>query len=208
MTQKVIDTLFGSKSRVKLLYLFMNNPGRAFYVREITRRVDEQINSVRRELANMLSVGVIKSDGVDNKLYYEVDQNYVFYQPLRKIFADQENTKEITKEVQSSSDLEKRARKLTGVKLCILSGGFMSGSRTKIDVLLVGSPVKAQIKKFITELEEDEHRSLHYTVIPFDEFYYRMSMKDKFISEILEGKHIVVIDTEQVIKKSDKAEKE
>ena len=46
----MIDTLFGSKTRVKLLYLFLNNPGRAFYVREITRRVDEQINSVRREL--------------------------------------------------------------------------------------------------------------------------------------------------------------
>lgn len=204
MTQKVIDTLFGSKTRVKLLYLFMNNPGRAFYVREITRRVDEQINSVRRELANMLTVGVIKSDGIDNKLYYEVDQSYVFYQPLRKIFADQESAKEIATEVKQSSDLEKRVRKLTGLKICLLSGGFVSGSRTKIDVLLVGSPVKAQIKKFITELEEDEHRSLHYTVIPFDEFYYRMSMKDKFISEILDGKHTVVLDTEHVIKKSEK----
>lgn len=202
----MIDTLFGSKTRVKLLYLFMNNPGRAFYVREITRRVDEQINSVRRELANMLTVGVIKSDGdgIDNKLYYEVDQSYVFYPPLRKIFADDKSAKEIATEVKQSTDLEKRVRKLTGLKLCLLGGGFVSGSRTKIDVLLVGSPVKAQIKKLITELEEDEHRSLHYTVIPFDEFYYRMSMKDKFISEILDGKHTVVLDTEHVIKKSEK----
>ena len=49
----MIDSLFGSKTRVKLLHLFLNNPGKAFYVREITRLVDEQINSVRRELANI-----------------------------------------------------------------------------------------------------------------------------------------------------------
>ena len=58
----MIDALFGSKTRVKLLHLFMNNPGRSFYVREITRLIDEQINSVRRELANMLQIGVIISD--------------------------------------------------------------------------------------------------------------------------------------------------
>ena len=84
----MIDALFGSKTRVKLLHLFMNNPGRSFYVREITRLIDEQINSVRRELANMLQVGVIISDSSDNKLYYEVNQNYAFYRPLKEIFGE------------------------------------------------------------------------------------------------------------------------
>ena len=85
----MIDALFGSKTRVKLLHLFLNNPNRAFYVREITRKIDEQINSVRRELANMLNVGIIKSDSSDNKLYYEVNQQYTYYTPLRAIFADE-----------------------------------------------------------------------------------------------------------------------
>src|SRR6476646_6024673 len=55
----MVEQLFGSKTRVKLLSLFFNNPGRPFYVREITRKIDEQINSVRRELANLLSVGLV-----------------------------------------------------------------------------------------------------------------------------------------------------
>src|SRR5690606_39962734 len=83
----MIDALFGSKTRVKLLNLFLSNPGKSFYVREITRLIDEQINSVRRELSNMLEVGVITSDTADNKLYYEVNQRYEFYAPLRAIFA-------------------------------------------------------------------------------------------------------------------------
>ncbi len=204
----MIDTLFGSKTRVKLLYLFLNNPSRAFYVREITRRVDEQINSVRRELANMLSVGVIKSDSIDNKLYYEVDQNYPHYQPLKQIFASKNSPAKTTTEVNNTMQWEKLTRKINGAKVVILSGGFTKGSRTKIDVLIAGSPLKTQVKKFIQDLEEDEHRPLHYTVVPYDDFYYRMSIKDRFITEILDGSHRVILDVNGIVMKTDKTLKD
>src|SRR6188472_2093699 len=84
----VIEQLFGSKTRVKLLQLFYSNPNRAFYVREITRKIDEQINSVRRELANLLSIGIISSDDANHRLYYEVNQAYHFYEPLKTIFGN------------------------------------------------------------------------------------------------------------------------
>src|SRR5438034_9731944 len=83
----MIEQLFGSKTRVKLLQLFYSNPNRSFYVREITRKVDEQINSVRRELSNLLNIGIIVSDMSNNRLYYEVNQSYEFYRPLRAIFS-------------------------------------------------------------------------------------------------------------------------
>src|ERR1700722_9196026 len=82
----MIEQLFGSKTRVKLLQLFYSNPNRSFYVREITRKIDEQINSVRRELANLLNIGIILSDTTNNRLYYEVNQKYEFYDPLAAIF--------------------------------------------------------------------------------------------------------------------------
>src|SRR5665213_544585 len=82
----MIEQLFGSKTRVKLLQLFYSNPNRSFFVREITRKIDEQINSVRRELSNLLSIGIITSDNTNNKLYYEVSQKYEYYEPLHQIF--------------------------------------------------------------------------------------------------------------------------
>src|SRR5437588_11935214 len=82
----MIDQLIGSKTRVKLLQLFFSNPNRAFYVREITRKIDEQINSVRRELANLLSIGIINSDANNNRLYYEVNQTYEQYPALAMMF--------------------------------------------------------------------------------------------------------------------------
>src|SRR6058998_725449 len=82
----MVEQLFGSKTRAKLLQLFYSNPNRSFYVREITRKIDEQINSVRRELANLLSIGIISSDTTNNRLYYEVNQDYEYYKPLAAIF--------------------------------------------------------------------------------------------------------------------------
>ena len=57
-----IEKLFGSKTRAKLLQLFYENPEKSFYVREMTRVIDEQINSVRRELLNLESIGIIKTE--------------------------------------------------------------------------------------------------------------------------------------------------
>src|SRR3954469_7834125 len=82
----MVEQLFGSKTRVKLLKLFYSNPGRSYYVREITRKIDEQINSVRRELSNLLSIGIIKSESANNRLYYEVSPKYEHYDHLRSIF--------------------------------------------------------------------------------------------------------------------------
>src|SRR3954447_12266757 len=82
----VIEQLFGSKTRVKLLQLFYSNPNRSFYVREITRKIDEQINSVRRELSNLLSIGIITSESNNNRLYYEVSQDYEYFRLFTMIF--------------------------------------------------------------------------------------------------------------------------
>ncbi len=107
----MVGQLFGSKTRVKLLELFFSNPNRSFYVREITRKVDEQINSVRRELSNLLSVGLIVSDSSNNRLYYEVNQDYEFYTPLQQIFAQKTNKKSAKSTKPSTSSSAKKSTK-------------------------------------------------------------------------------------------------
>ena len=81
----MFEQLVGSKTRVKLLSLFYNNPERPFYVREITRKIDEQINSVRRELQNLLNIGIVHSVSQSNRLYYKVNPKYKFHNELQSI---------------------------------------------------------------------------------------------------------------------------
>lgn len=193
----MIDALFGSKTRVKLLHLFMNNPNRAFYVREITRKIDEQINSVRRELSNMLSIGIIQSDSSNNKLYYEVNQNYIHYQPLKAMFGDGQVATPAAE--SASSDWSKRLKPLGDVRVALLSGSLVRGSSSDVDVLIAGSVNKTQVKHFIKSLEDEESKSLNYTVMTYEDFYYRLSIKDRFITDIINGKFTLLQDTEHIL---------
>lgn len=194
----MIDALFGSKTRVKLLHLFLNNPNRAFYVREITRKIDEQINSVRRELANMLSIGIIKSDQSNNRLYYEINQDYAYYEPLRQIFAEGSLNSDAAGAVEAN-DWAKRLKPLGDVRVAIFSGSLVRGSTSDVDVLLAGSINKTQAKKFIKEIEEEENHTINYTVMSYEDFYYRLSIRDRFVTSIINGKHTILADSEQVL---------
>lgn len=199
----MIDKLFGSKTRVKLLHLFLNHPGQSFYVREITRLIDEQINSVRRELSNMLEVGVITSDTADNKLYYEVNQRYEYYTALRAIFAGE--TIDATKPsvaADEESVNEQYLSTISGIsalRLAILSGVLVRGSTSPVDVLLVGNLPTAKVKAAMAIIEKLEGREINYSVMSYDDFYYRLSVRDKFITEILTSKHTVAIDKDNVL---------
>ncbi len=196
----MIDSLFGSKTRVKLLHLFLNNPEKSFYVREITRMIDEQINSVRRELANMVSVGIVQQDAIDNKLYYSVNEDYPYIKPLAAIFSDK-NT-EGGMGAASSVSWKDSLGRMRGLRLAIISGKLVVGSSSAVDLLLVGDDMSAvTIKNLVKKIEKDRKIEINYAVMSYDDFYYRMSVKDRFIMDIVRNKHSVLVDTENIMRK-------
>ena len=196
----MIDSLFGSKTRVKLLHLFLNNPEKSFYVREITRMIDEQINSVRRELANMVSVGIVQQDAIDNKLYYSVNEDYPYIKPLAAIFSDK-NTEGGAGAAGGVSWKDSLGR-MRGLRLAIISGKLVVGSSSAVDLLLVGDDMSdVTIKNLVKKIEKDRKIEINYAVISYDDFYYRMSVKDRFIMDIIRNKHSVLVDTENIMRK-------
>lgn len=200
----MIDQLFGSKTRVKLLQLFLSNPNRSYYVREITRKVDEQINSVRRELANMLSIGIITSDSGNNKLYYEVNQKYEHYEALRSIFGSP--TTRVASETDSeSSDMVTQIRLLGAVELAFLSGVFTRDDLSPVDVLIVGDVNQTRLRKFIASVEKEEGKELRYSAMNAEELEYRLDVHDRFIANALSSKKTVLIDDRGIINKRPKA---
>lgn len=195
----MIEQLFGSKTRVKLLQLFYANPNRSFYVREITRKIDEQINSVRRELANLLSIGIIKSEDSHNRLYYEVNQDYDYYEALAAIFGGKKmSPAKVTKpKMDDSSDITS----IGNVELVLYTGQFTRDESAGVDILIVGDVNQTKTQKFIDELETKEGKELRFTVMHRKEFEYRRQVKDRFINGVLAAKSQVVIDKHKLLEK-------
>jgi len=183
----MVEQLFGSKTRVKLLQLFYGNPNRSFYVREITRKIDEQINSVRRELANLLSMGLIKSDNNNNRLYYEVNQEYEFYVPLAAIFGgkamlptqskskakdDQPTEEKVIDTIKEDPEIVE-LKSLGNVELVVYTGQFTRDNSAGIDILIVGDINQAKVNKYIEDLEQKENKDISFTVMTLPDFEYR-----------------------------------
>ena len=217
----MIEQLFGSKTRVKLLQLFYQNPNRSFYVREITRKIDEQINSVRRELANLLSIGIITSDNTNNRLYYEVDQSFEHYAALGSIFGGKayKPTKKVNAKAQAAEVVEKEQiqepvvveaessndpfvmelLKTGNVRLAIYTGQFTRDDTAGVDIVIVGDINHAAVDHLIADLEAAEKKELKYSIFTTDEFRYRQQVNDRFVSNLLVAKKIVLVDKDKLL---------
>ena len=211
-----MEQLFGSKTRVKLLKLFMSNPNRSFYVREITRKIEEQINSVRRELANLLSLGLITSDSTNNKLYYEVDQKYEHYNALSELFTGKKSvpspavtSDEDTEKVNGNVEKTVKTQKISSVDDKVwnkagniaglaYSGAFTRDSQAPVDIIIIGDVPVSRAEAAVAELEKQEGRELRYAVMEPEEWEYRKQINDKFWLQVVGSKNLVIIDTDKL----------
>lgn len=201
----MVEQLFGSKTRVKLLQLFYSNPNRSFFVREITRKIDEQINSVRRELSNLLSIGIITSDNNNNKLYYEVNQNFEFYEPLQQIFGG--GVKKTTKKAASvagaipASDttIQEELRAIGQIDLAVFTGQFTRDESAGVDFLIVGEVNPNALAKYVDQLEAQESKSIRYAVMTLPDFRYRQQIRDRFATAIHQSKKQILVDNHNLL---------
>jgi hypothetical protein len=208
----MIEQLFGSKTRVKLLQLFYSNPNRSFFVREITRKIDEQINSVRRELSNLLSIGIITSDNTNNKLYYEVNQKFEYYEPLQQIFggglkkkvAAGSTAQAAAADAEAGSEADFRA--IGQIDLVVFTGQFTRDDTAGVDFLIVGEVNPNALQKYVDELEAKENKAIRYAVMSLADFQYRQQIRDRFATAIKQSKKQVVIDKHNLLSIEDKEE--
>ncbi|MCX6785004.1 MAG: hypothetical protein NTV81_03700 [Candidatus Komeilibacteria bacterium] len=182
----MLEQIFGSKTRAKLLRLFLERPSDLFYVRNLSRLISEHLNSVRRELANLENLGLLVSQERDGKRYYSVDTNFPLFNEFRLL---------ITKShLLVERVIIKKAQKLDGIKYLALTGKFIEDPNVATDLLIIGRVSKDDLSKFIKEIEKGYDRDLRYTYLTMPEFLDRKKLTDKFLYSILQGKKIVLID--------------
>lgn len=198
----MIEQLFGSKTRVKLLQLFYSNPNRSFYVREITRKIDEQINSVRRELSNLLSIGIIVSENTNNKLYYEVNQSFEYYKPLQQIFGGgvkKAPAKQADDAAADKTEQNADLKAIGHVQLALYTGQFTRDETAGIDFLVVGDVNRNALKRYVDELEAREGKSIRYAAMKLSDFQYRQAIKDRFAVSIENAKKQILVDENNLL---------
>lgn len=192
-----IDKLFGSKTRAKLLRLFFENPDKSFYVREITRVIEEQINSVRRELTNLESIGIIKNETFDNKVYYSVNQKHPYAKPLIDLFSEKFDAVKDRDVLKSSwNEYIKPVQKYLRALLITNRAPGMDG----IDMLVVGDDRTKKLTKWAEIVEKKQGKPMNYVILSESDYLYRKSVRDRFILDILDMEISDIFDPEKIIR--------
>ena len=190
----LIDILI-SKVRVKVIELFLGIPGKSYHVREIVRRVEEEINAVRRELARLEKTGMLLSEWRANRRYYSVKGDYIFYTELLSI---------VNKSVGLGGAIIANRAKLGKIKYAMLSSSFVKGkpyAQNEVDLFVVGTIVLPELGAIIREEEARREREVNFTPMTEEEFAFRKNRRDPFIMSILSKPRVMLIgDEEEMVK--------
>lgn len=179
-----LKKLFGSGARTKLLAHLYQSPSDQFFIRELTRILDEQINSLRRELINLEDLGVVKSKQVANRKYYMVNESFTFHNELRSIFLKNQDRNET---------LFKKIQKLPGnTDLILLTGEFIM-QEADFDMFVVGDIREEDLQELLNEtiktreFRNDFQNPIRFAIMSKKDFLYRLTLNDSFIRGLLEN---------------------
>lgn len=188
----ILEDIIISRVRVKILVLFLSNPGTIFHVRDIVRKVDEEINAVRRELAHMEQAGMVSKEQRANRLFYSFRKDYPLYSDLLEL---------VGKTSGLGWEIIKNRVKLGKIKFAMLSGRYLRGltkkSPTDVDLLVVGNVVLPELAQLVKNEETKRSNELNYTVMTEEEFAFRKRRRDPFILSIFEGSRVMIIGDEE-----------
>lgn len=176
--------------------LFLNNPNEAYFIRELTRLIDTQINAVRREIDNLMKVGLIieTEDKADNgqkrpglkRKYYQVNQNFPLLTEIQSLMGKSHFLME--------RRLDQDIIALGDVTYLAFMGSFLSQS-APVDLFIIGEiSNKDELRRLITKAETNLGFDINYTCLTPSEYSYRQDIADRFLASVLNSEQHIAVD--------------
>jgi len=183
----MLEKLFTSKTRVKLLTLFLLNPETRLYVREIARKTGENTNAIRRELQNLEDISLLLSEKKGNLKYYSTNKKMPLYIELTNIILKTEGV---------GRNLSENLTSIGSIETAFIYGSFASGSaggKSDIDLFIIGHVHEDELIRCIEKLEKELYREINYVIFTPAEFSQRRRNNDPFIKNVISEKKVMLI---------------
>lgn len=213
----ILGKLFGSSARVKLMRIFLMNSERGFETGDLVTLAKVKKQSAQRELNMLKSIGFIrqktftkefeqpknKKTGKHKNRRTEKVVSKIIKKKVRGWFLNPKfpylaslKPLLVGTELYKEEDLTKRFKSSGTLKLLVVGGVFMHDKSGRVDLIMVGSRLRPRLlDEVIKKLEAEIGCELRYAVFDTDEFAYRLNMNDKFIRDIFDYPHKIIIDS-------------
>lgn len=184
---ETLESLFGSKSKTRLIRFFLLNTEKEFTVAEIVSKNMLTLPAVRKELNEFKKIKFVSEKTKKGAKLYMLDPTFDYYQELKNLFAKS------TSSPQCKSLA--KIKNIGEVKLALISGVFINHPKSKADMVLVANNVsRSKLKSVMNSLEAEIGKEVSFVLMNTDEFKYRLDMLDRFLLDFVEDTHVELID--------------
>jgi DNA-binding transcriptional ArsR family regulator len=186
----MIENILVSKVRIKILRLFFTDLKKEIHIRGIVRKIDEEINAVRRELKNLEKAGILHKEARGNRHYFSIDRKCPIFDELLGL---------INKTYGLGGKIVQNRKEIGNIEYAILTRSYLHNTHETeydVDLMLVGETKMDQIANIIKETEKEESREIRYTVLSKEDFDFRKKKRDEFTLNIINRRHILLIGDE------------
>jgi predicted nucleotidyltransferase len=183
----MLQNLFTSKTRIKLLTLFLMNPDKELYIRQLTRMTTENINAIRRELTNLEKIELLISRKQGNTKYYQVNKKMPIYPELTSIILKTEGI---------AKTLQENLKTIGTIQTAFIYGSFAShqaGRQSDIDLFIIGTVDENKLISLIKKIELQLTREINYNLFTPKEFAETLKKKDPLITNVLKEPKTMIL---------------
>ena len=180
--------LFGGPAKVRIMRLFVFNPELILTTKEVATRSKSSPAAVRRELLNLRAAGLVTRRAPrGEKRGFPLDFTFPLLSPLRELLKDTILNKK--------RELVRRFNQCGKLNLLIVAGVFVENSDGRADLLIVGDNLRRRaIDRVVKGIEGEMGKELSYAVLATDDFGYRLTASDKFVRDVLDYPHQILLD--------------
>ena len=196
---EILDKIFGSAAKVRMMRLFILNPNHQFSVDDIVERTMTKEKEVKEELFLLGKIDLVRRRVVARKEHPEstrskktqawgLNPKFIYFNELKSFLVNANLIKD--------SELIKRIGRVGKIKLIVLAGVFLNQpDEGRVDLVVVGDEIRhASFENIVKSLESELGKEIKYAVFATADFAYRLNMYDKLVRDLLDYPHQVVLD--------------
>ena len=185
--KNVLDKIFGSRVRAKILGWFFTHIDEKFFVRQLAPIIGEDPTNISREMARLESLGILISTRQGNQKQFQVNRDCSFLDELRGL---------VLKTTGIAGQLKAELVRIKGVKFAFIYGSYAKGQETAdsdVDLFIVGSVNLDLLDSMLGEVEQKLGRTINYILYDFREFKEKVSSGDGFVTDVLANDKVMLM---------------
>jgi predicted nucleotidyltransferase len=192
----VLEGLLGSKSRARLLTIFVAHPTEEFYAQRLTAMTGLAESSVRYELGRLERLGLLVARKEGREKYYRIHNRHPLLPDLKQIVYKTSGLGEILRQAIGG---------LSGVEAAFIFGSVARGdgrAPSDVDLFVLGALDQTRLAAALREAEGRLGREINLVTMGPKEWQRRRDAGEGFIDELLRSAKIFLVGDEQFLRRA------